>query len=426
MRVLWVSYAPIGLISRVLFNNPSQSGGWIDAMYEPFISQPGVVLGIACIGPTGKRQEYSDRVILYSIGTVRKISGSLPPKKEVCEWGKIIDDFCPDIIMVWGTEYANGYSVQMAAKQIPVMYFIQGVVGKNNRYSIGKLGLDHWIRPVDLVSRMQCMVQRRNEKTAYKQIEIERMMVDQSAGIIIDNEWAKSYYQAVSGKVRTMFLPLPIKKVFLEDHHRIHNCIPHSIFTAAGRYPGKGLFQLIKAIRLVADKYPDVKLFIPGDMDNRKPDLIFQSPYMKYLNRLIRSLNLSDAVVFCGPLTSEQMKEHILSCNVYVMPSLFENHSSSLREAMYLGAPCVTTLVGSVDEFTQYGVDALTYRTGEIDSLAQCIIRLFENPEYAEQIGENAYRTIRKNFPQAALGEALKDIYTTVIGDQDECTEYDS
>ena len=243
------------------------------------------------------------------------------------------------------------------------------------------------------------------------QKEIEKEMVQKSLGIITDNQWADSYYRIVARQEKIWHLPLPVNQQFLGEKYSFDNIEEHSIFTVDGCNPAKGMFHLIKALRIVKEYYPDVQLYIPGKIPDRKPKIIFESPYYVYLKKNIKKLGLEKNVTFCGQLTSEEMKKHLLSCHVFVMPSCIENHSSSLREAMYLGVPSITTMVGSIDEFTQCGENILSYRYEEEDALADSILRIFREKELAKKIGENAYKSIRKCYPQDSIGEKMVKIY---------------
>lgn len=45
----------------------------------------------------------------------------------------------------------------------------------------------------------------------------------------------------------------------------------------------------------------------------------------------------------------------MLESNAFIMMSCIENHSSTLREAMYLGVPCISSAISSVPEFVTHG-----------------------------------------------------------------------
>ena len=108
------------------------------------------------------------------------------------------------------------------------------------------------------------------------------------------------------------------------------------------------------------------------------------------------------------------MASRMSECNVFIMPSCIENHSSTLREAMIVGAPCVSSFVGSVGEFITNGENGFVYRYNEKDTLAYYVMKLFEDDNLAMKISENSKKTIKTHFPQESIGEKLKQLYLNV------------
>ncbi len=415
MKILWVTYAPLGRAAQLIENKQTQSGTWIDAAAKELIQHENIELGIASIASHNVELVDAESGIKYwGLGRVRQVSGSMPSVREVEEWKQVVVSFKPDVIMVWGTEYANGISVINAAGEIPVLFFIQGVIGKITNYPLGKLPMKEVFRTIDPISILKFVHFHKGLKRQKKQKGIEIKMLQEASGIITDNQWADSYYRIEVPNTAIHHVPLPINKSFLNAQHSMDGTKNHSIFTIDGCNPAKGIFHLLKAVQKVKRVYSDVHLYIPGRIPTKKPEIIFESPYYTYLKKIIKKLDIEENVTFCGQLSGEQMKEKLLSCQVFVMPSCIENHSASLREAMYLGVPCITTLVGSVDEFTQYGEDVLSYRYEEDDVLADSIIRVFSNRELAEKLGNNAFYAIRKKYPQDGLGQKLYKIYEAV------------
>lgn len=419
MNILWITYAPLGKASQVIEGYSSQSGTWIDATAYALLREENIKLGIACIASkTVKIYDEESRITFWGLNKVRRVSGKIPSQSDIVEWKNILEDFDPDVIMVWGTEYANGLSVLEAAKEIPVLFFIQGVIGRITEYPLGLLSIIDVIREIGFIKAIKFFHYKRNMGMQKRQKYIEELIIEKANGIITDNQWSNSYYRTLMNKNKIYHLPLAVNPIFLENKFDINNIERHSIFTIDGCNPAKGVFHLIKALKNVKNKYPDVKLYIPGRVASRRPKLVFESPYFSYLKALIQKYRLEDNVRFCGQLTSEQMKERLLSCNVFVMPSCVENHSASLREAMYLGVPCITSAVGSVTEFTKYGHDVLSYRYEEEGVLADCICRIFDDKELAAKLGNNAYFSIRQEFPQEIIGKEIKKVYEMVVDNE--------
>ena len=133
-----------------------------------------------------------------------------------------------------------------------------------------------------------------------------------------------------------------------------------------------------------------MKCFLPGYTLQTFMPFRRKTGYMKYLESLIYDNGLQDNVVYTGSLTSEQMVDYLVKSHIYVMPSIMENHSSSLIEAMVAGAPCVSSLVGGTASLVQHKRNGILYNSLDYKSLAGNIIRLFEDDELAMTVGHNA------------------------------------
>ena len=395
----------------------SQSGTWIDASAEKLLKNKNVFLAIAMLSSQQKKiVDPLTGICYYGVKGVRRVWGQRPDKRDTYVWGELIRDSAPDCIMVWGSEFANGLSVLAAAGNIPVLFYIQGVLGRIINYPMGLLSRKELFKQAGLLPWMKSFYFERNRKAQKKQCFLEAEMIRLSQGIISDNEWANSYYRLNTPDVTIYHSPLAVNEVFLDKAYIPRKRMPHTLFTVDGRNPAKGIFHLLKALVVVKQKYPDVKLYIPGSFACKKPAVLFESPYCTYLRKFIKKFDLDANVEFCGRLTSEEMKEKIDTCSVFVMPSAVENHSASLREAMYAGAPCISALVGSVDEYAQYEKNVLTYRYEESDVLAVHIMRLFADPDFAENIGREAWQSIRLKYPLTVEDNTLYEIYSEILG----------
>ena len=131
------------------------------------------------------------------------------------------------------------------------------------------------------------------------------------------------------------------------------------------------------------------------------------------LNDLIDQYDLPGNIIYTGSLSSEEMVDHLATCNVYVMPSVMENHSSSLIEAMMVGAPSVGSLVGGTASLVRHRENALLYNSLDTRSLAGNIIRVFEDDVLAERLSEHALKIREERASD--FGEEINHICKQLI-----------
>ena len=417
MRIMWVTMAAIGRTAHVFYRSKVQSGGWIDATYEslkPYIEENTIDLHIVAIGHEEKVVCDNETKITYHMVKAKRVRGKAVPKSEIFVWKKIIDDIKPDLIQIWGTEFTFGEAIQSAVKDIPVCYYIQGVTNVLSQHPAGDLPLKKLFFEAGLMSVFKFRSMLKEIKANKKQALIEAEMLKAADGIIVDNMWTEAQYFLLTDKFYNV--PLAINEKFFKQQWAVQNCARNTIFTVAGgSSPIKGIHNVVLAVARLKDKYPNIKLKIPGNISSAKPHLLYDTIFVRHIRRLIKKYELEKNVVFLGQLTAEEMVSQLGKANVFVMPSCVETHSSSLREAMVVGCPIVSAAVGSVFEFVTHDRNGFLYRYDDVESIAYFIDRLFSDDALASRLSASAKETIRQKYPQEKIGEMLIDAYSRMM-----------
>ena len=400
MKALWILNSPIGTAARVLGYSHAASGTWVAAAESRLKALlPELTVDYAVLG-------YQDRVVTNEVlpCTVYELSmeqcrGKRLSKSAVAAWKSVIQQEKPDLIHIWGTEFTNPLDVMDACGDIPVVVTIQGVIMSLAKFCHSDVPFGELMKGHSLLALPAYLRAKMREKDMVRQVKYEREIISRADAVLLDNEWSAAFCKIVSSKTEFVDFPLAINPIFESTEWSYENCEKNTLFTIAPSSSMKGAHILLKALAIVKTQYPDVKLRVPGTLDCGKFAAITEPPYFRYLRRLISRLGLDTNVEFCGKLTSEQMAENIRSANAFVMPSKAENISTSLREAMWVGCPCVTSLVGAVQELAIHDENALCYRYEEHEVLAFEIMRLLGEPDLAKKLGCNGNRTIRTKYP---------------------------
>lgn len=98
----------------------------------------------------------------------------------------------------------------------------------------------------------------------------------------------------------------------------------------------------------------------------------------------------------------------------YVMPTSWENLPFKLLEAMSCGKPVLTTSVGGIPEVVQNGYNGIFTIRDPMD-VAEKITYLLEDEQFAKMIGNNARKTILKNFTWAKTTQKTKIVYDRLL-----------
>ena len=154
---------------------------------------------------------------------------------------------------------------------------------------------------------------------------------------------------------------------------------------------------------MIKNSFQNLKVYIPGNYKLDSNGELLPSvgdAFQNTLYKMINELGLKENIVFTGKLSAEQMASTMARCNVFVNTSCMEVHALSLREAMVVGLPCVTSLCGSVSEYVKDGENGLIYRYEEYEVLASHIKKLLMDVEYSKHLSNNAKETFRHQDSQ--------------------------
>ena len=155
-----------------------------------------------------------------------------------------------------------------------------------------------------------------------------------------------------------------------------------TLFAFAGRLVGwKGLSVAIDALsQPMLDKMP-VKLLIIGN-----------GPQRRELEQMVRQKNLSQRVIFHGPVPHHELPRYYSAADVGVFPSTAdEAFGITIAEAMGCGRPVIGSYIGGIPEVVgNEGNCGLLFSPGNAVELAQSMHVLASSPELREAMGKAA------------------------------------
>jgi len=150
----------------------------------------------------------------------------------------------------------------------------------------------------------------------------------------------------------------------------------------------KDFATLIKAFKIVSEKFPDLKLIILGEGELKKK-----------LERLIDELELINRVILYGFV--DNPFNILKNAKVFVLSSLWEDQGHALVEAAYLKIPCVSTKCPSgQEELLSYGKAGYLCNIGDENDMADKIIQALknDNKEKIELAYKNSLQFTDKGF----------------------------
>lgn len=162
----------------------------------------------------------------------------------------------------------------------------------------------------------------------------------------------------------------------------------------------KGVFELIKAMRLVKAKYPEAQFTILGTIDPQNMGALKQEE----LERLIAEKLFE----YPGHVTNVQ--NWITDSSVFVLPSYREGVPRSTQEAMAIGRPVITTDVPGCRDTVINGVNGFLVPKWDVEALAKKMCYFIENPSQVNIMGLESYKIAQEKFDVRLVNKKLFDI----------------
>lgn len=305
----------------------------------------------------------------------------------------IIDDFDPDLVHIFGTEYPHTLAC-VRAFDTP------------DRTLIGIQGLCSAIADVYMAD----LPYSAQKKKTFRDILKKDGLFEQQAKFVKRGEYEKealSLVGHVTGRTdfdREMtkklapqakyhFMNETLRADFYNDSWDIDKIERNSLFLSQGNYPIKGLHYVLDILPELVEEFEETTVYVAGDVitahDSLK-DKIKLSGYGKYLLGQIKKNKMKDHVKFLGRLNSDKMCARLLKTHVFLCPSAIENSPNSVGEAMLLGVPVVSANVGGVHNLVDDGRDGILYPKDQPKQLKDSILRIFEDDKLAMSLSSNA------------------------------------
>ncbi len=438
MRVLWICNMMLPVIAKELQVEGSVKEGWISGLLQALIANKAleeIQLGIAF--PIEKKKAFLQGGILVEEGGRVPFYGFRENvnKSELYDlqieedMTLIYDDFKPDIVHFFGTEYPHTLAgVRRYSNKQNILIGIQGLCEVYTRAYMANLPekIQKRVTFRDFIKKDSLLQQQEKFR---KRGGFEVSAIKEAGHITGRTHWDKHYTKLWNPDATYHVMQETLRSPFYTGEWHYTCCEKHSIFLSQGDYPIKGLHYAIYALPTMLTKYPNAKIYVAGNGILKGKGLKGQlklSSYGKFIDKLVRSFRLQDKIIFLGKLSAEEMKEQYLKSHVYVCPSSIENSPNSLGEAMMLGVPIATANVGGIasmiDEKQCYLYQGFQEDTEEDPDeifaiskrLAESVMKLFSQKGRVTKMSYQARDRARITHNGEHNYQQLLEIYETI------------
>ncbi|MCB1331088.1 MAG: glycosyltransferase family 4 protein [Maritimibacter sp.] len=383
-------------------------GGWVASLERTLGETPGIELGIAFELADSRFKAVENGVTYYPIDAnirrTQKIKRKLGLVSEcdalLARAERVIDDFKPDLIHVFGSESCFGLLSERS--DVPLMIHMQGSLPAyaNARFPPGYSRFD-FLRacggnPLSLYRMIS------NDRAFLRRARGEENALRTCRHFMGRTEWDRAIAAIYSPTASYDYCAEALRPDFFDESRvwtppggeRI------SLVSTLSNPLYKGADLILKTARLLRHE-------IGRELDWQ----VFGIDKAR-LQEAKTGVQAGDCgVAFKGVAEGTTIRDALLAADVYVHPSYIDNSPNSLCEAQVLGLPVVATNVGGVASLVRDGQDGFLVPANDPFMMAQRITQLKDDPERARGMGRSARELARDRHAPDRIRADLAAIY---------------
>jgi len=162
----------------------------------------------------------------------------------------------------------------------------------------------------------------------------------------------------------------------------------------------KGIYELIEAIKMLAQEGLKFKVIIAGHGDEYET-----------IRKSIDKSNLHNFVEMKGWVLGDEKHKILAESDIFVLPTYFEGYPNSLVEAMAAGKACIATKVGSIPDMIDHKKTGLLIEKESSKQLYESLSLLINNENLRKTISINARNKIQNTNTVESGISKFKEIF---------------
>lgn len=395
MRVLW--FPGNGAMYANL--NKYNGGGWTGALArELSATHPEIELGMA-IPWDEYIEDFVGNIKIYGIPRIKHSFIGYRRKllKQTAIMQKVLDDFRPDLIHVFGSEHTGGIVATLT--DIPVVLHLQGIMNflegawLPQNMSWGKMIT---YNPKNIIDKLGLVRQCSTERTILKSCKylMGRTEMDKRLSSIL-SPGGKYFYCSEMLRPEIYY-----SKTTWTFHHR--NKIKIISVISSPLYKGGDV--LLRTARILKE---EIKLDFEWD--------VYGVTNLNYCERLSGIKAKYVNVNLCGVINAKELVDEIVNSDVFVHPSYIENSPNTVCEAQLLGIPVIANFVGGIPSIISHEKTGVLVSPSNPYMTASYINDLINDETLAVKLGTNGRRVaLERHSPESIVKDVIS-VYKKMV-----------
>lgn len=198
---------------------------------------------------------------------------------------------------------------------------------------------------------------------------------------------------------------------FTPRHFPENGCI--RVATIGRLVEKKGIEYCIDAVADVAQTYPQIELIIIGEGELRL-----------HLEQRIEHLNAATFIKLLGWKNQQEIIEILNTCHLFMAPSVTSQNGdqdapvNTLKEAMAMGLPVISTWHGGIPELVEDGVSGYLVPERDAVAIAEKLRLLIHQSDRWFEMGKAGRLRVEQMYDLNKLNDELVNIYHSVLVSQ--------
>ncbi|BAY41410.1 glycosyltransferase (plasmid) [Nostoc sp. NIES-2111] len=172
----------------------------------------------------------------------------------------------------------------------------------------------------------------------------------------------------------------------------------------------KGIEYAIRAVAKIITSYPNVEYKIIGDGELKA-----------HLDNVIKELNVGHIIKLLGWKQQKEIVKILNNAHIFIAPSVTAADGNqdapvnTLKEAMAMGLPVISTRHGGIPELVEDGVSGFLVPERDAEAIAIKLTYLIEHPQVWETMGKAGRARVEEKYDMHRLNDELVAIYQQLL-----------
>ena len=416
MKILWFTN------TSSLYNKDSNfyGGGWIDSLESLINESKELNLAVSFFHKTDNKKFINKNTTYYPIlrqsakktpikSLLKNYTGKGDDENFIKDMLKVINDFKPNIIHVFGTEEV--FSTIQNHTDIPVVIQIQGLMNPcfNNYFPPGVSQKDFLLSfkyfRKNLIGASPYFTYKKFIDKAKRESEI----LSKSKYLIGRTSWDKKVSLLLAPNAKYFHIDEVLRPSFYKSNQasKLTNK-KIIILSTLSEITYKGLDVILKTANLL--KTTSNVNFIWKVIGVKDDGLLLNFFEKKYKISFKES-----SVIFLANKNSSEITKLMSSADLYIHTSYIDNSPNSVCEAQILTLPIIACNVGGVSSIIKDNLTGILVPSNGIYEIAQSIIDYYTSPKKFFNLAINGKKVADKRHNKMIIKEQLINTYNYIL-----------